>query len=91
MLCYDKSIDRTLLRKEAISLELISKKQLLAETGISYGQLYRWKRARLIPEGWFLKQSSYTGQETFFTKQQMLARVPVSYTHLNRWLCCFFL
>lgn len=75
MLCYDKSIDRTLLRKGAISLELISKKQLLAETGISYGQLYRWKRERLIPEGWFIKQSSYTGQETFFPKEQMLARV----------------
>lgn len=75
MLCYDGFIDKTLLRKGAISLELISKKQLLAETGISYGQLYRWKRERLIPEGWFIKQSSHTGQETFFPKEQMLARV----------------
>ena len=75
MLCYDDFIDKTLLRKGAISLELISKKQLLAETGISYGQLYRWKRERLIPEGWFIKQSSHTGQETFFPKEQMLARV----------------
>ena len=74
MLCYDKPIDRTLLRKGAISLELISKKQLLAETGISYGQLYRWKRERLIPEGWFIKQSSYTGQETFFPKEDVYKR-----------------
>lgn len=56
---------------------LISKKDLLAETGISYGQLYRWKRERLIPEEWFIKQSSYTGQETFFPKELILARIKV--------------
>ena len=33
--------------------ELISKKDLLQETGISYGQLYRWIRERLIPDAWF--------------------------------------
>lgn len=49
---------------------LISKKDLLAITGISYGQLYRWKRERLIPEEWFIKQSSYTGQETFFQESR---------------------
>ncbi len=54
---------------------LISKKDLLAETGISYGQLYRWKRERLIPEEWFIKQSSYTGQETFFPKEQIINRI----------------
>lgn len=54
---------------------LISKKELLAETGISYGQLYRWKRERLIPEEWFIKQSSFTGQETFFPKEQILNRI----------------
>jgi hypothetical protein len=54
---------------------LISKKDLLAETGISYGQLYRWKRERLIPEEWFMKQSSFTGQETFFPKEEMLNRI----------------
>lgn len=54
---------------------LISKKELLAQTGISYGQLYRWKRERLIPEEWFMKQSSYTGQETFFPKEQILNRI----------------
>ncbi|MDD5935378.1 MAG: DUF4004 family protein [Clostridiales bacterium] len=53
----------------------ISKKDLLAITGISYGQLYRWKRERLIPEEWFIKQSSYTGQETFFPREQMLSRI----------------
>lgn len=46
--------------------DLISKKELLDLTGISYGQLYRWKRKNLIPEEWFIRKSSYTGQETFF-------------------------
>ncbi len=56
-------------------MNLISKKDLLLLTGISYGQLYRWKRQGLIPEEWFLKQASYTGQETFFPREQMLSRV----------------
>lgn len=56
-------------------MNLISKKDLLAITGISYGQLYRWKRERLIPEEWFLKQSAYTGQETFFPREQILSRI----------------
>ena len=56
---------------------LISKKELLAQTGISYGQLYRWKRERLIPEEWFMKQSSYTGQETFFPREQILNRIRI--------------
>ena len=55
--------------------ELISKKDLLDLTGISYGQLYRWKRKNLIPEEWFIRKSSYTGQETFFPKQQILTRI----------------
>lgn len=54
---------------------LISKKDLLKETGISYGQLYRWKRERLIPEEWFVKQPSFTGQETFFPKEKILNRI----------------
>jgi hypothetical protein len=54
---------------------LISKKELLELTGISYGQLYRWKRERLIPEEWFMKQSSFTGQETFFPREQILQRI----------------
>lgn len=56
-------------------MNLISKKDILAITGISYGQLYRWKRERLIPEEWFIKQSSYTGQETFFPREQILSRI----------------
>jgi len=55
--------------------ELLSKKELLTLTGISYGQLYRWKRQNLIPESWFIKQSSFTGQETFFPKDRVLKRV----------------
>lgn len=54
---------------------MISKKELLQLTGISYGQLYRWKREHLIPEEWFVKQSSYTGQETFFPREKMLERI----------------
>lgn len=55
--------------------ELISKKDLLKQTGISYGQLYRWKRQRLIPESWFMKQSTFTGQETFFPKDRIIKRI----------------
>ena len=53
----------------------ISKKDLLAETGISYGQLYRWKREGLIPEEWFVKRPVFTGQETFFPRERVLERV----------------
>ncbi|MDR1358112.1 MAG: YhbD family protein [Coriobacteriales bacterium] len=53
----------------------ISKKELLAQTGISYGQLYRWKREGLIPEEWFEKRSAFTGQETFLPRELVLARV----------------
>ncbi|QNK57142.1 YhbD family protein [Paenibacillus sp. PAMC21692] len=55
--------------------ELISKKELLDATGISYGQLYRWKRKGLIPEEWFIRKSVFTGQETFFPKELILARI----------------
>jgi hypothetical protein len=55
--------------------ELISKKELLEATDISYGQLYRWKRKGLIPEDWFIKKSSYTGQETYFPKLKVLSRI----------------
>ncbi|WP_226672748.1 DUF4004 family protein [Rossellomorea aquimaris] len=55
--------------------DLISKKEVLELTGISYGQLYRWKRKNIIPESWFIKKSSYTGQETFFPREKMLARI----------------
>ncbi|MFD0715970.1 YhbD family protein [Paenibacillus sp. GCM10027626] len=55
--------------------ELISKKELLEATGISYGQLYRWKRKKLIPEEWFIRKSTFTGQETYFPKGEILSRV----------------
>jgi hypothetical protein len=58
-----------------MSNELISKKELLNITGISYGQLYRWKRKDLIPEEWFIRKSTYTGQETFFPKEEILERI----------------
>ena len=55
--------------------DLISKKELLELTGISYGQLYRWKRKNLIPEEWFIRKSTFTGQETFFPKERILERI----------------
>ena len=58
-----------------MSQDLISKKDLLDLTGISYGQLYRWKRKNLIPEDWFVRKSTFTGQETFFPKDKMLERI----------------
>ncbi|HEY2421195.1 MAG TPA: YhbD family protein [Neobacillus sp.] len=58
-----------------MSDELISKKDLLDEVGISYGQLYRWKRKDLIPEDWFVRKSTFTGQETFFPREKILARI----------------
>ena len=55
--------------------ELISKKELLNKYGISYSALYRWKRMGLIPEDWFLRRSTSTGQETFFYRQQICPRM----------------
>jgi DNA-binding transcriptional MerR regulator len=55
--------------------QLISKKDLLNETGISYGQLYRWKRKNLVPEEWFVRKSTFTGQETFFPRDKILERI----------------
>lgn len=55
--------------------ELISKKELLERYRISYGALYRWKRKGLIPEEWFLKKATVTGQETFFPKELICERV----------------
>jgi DNA-binding transcriptional MerR regulator len=55
--------------------DMISKKDLLLRAGISYGQLYRWKRKGLIPDEWFVRKSTFTGQETFFPRERILARV----------------
>ncbi|HOE78134.1 MAG TPA: DUF4004 family protein [Bacilli bacterium] len=56
-------------------MEMISKKELLQITQISYGQLYRWKREGLIPDEWFIRQSVASGQETYFYKEQILPRI----------------
>lgn len=54
---------------------LISKKDLLTRYGISYGALYRWKRKGLIPDEWFIKKATVTGQETFFPEVLICQRV----------------
>lgn len=54
---------------------MISKKDLLIETNISYGQLYRWKREGLIPDEWFIKKSVSTGQETYFDEELIIPRI----------------
>lgn len=56
-------------------MEYITKKQLLEEMNISYGQLYRWKRIGLIPESWFIKRPSSTGQETILPRKKITARI----------------
>jgi len=53
----------------------ISKKDILRETGISYGQFYRWKRMGLIPESWFRRRSTFTGQEAFLPRAKVLERI----------------
>lgn len=55
--------------------QLISKREVLQRYGISYGALYRWKRLGLIPEEWFLRRSTPSGQETFFHTGQICPRV----------------
>lgn len=55
--------------------ELISKRELISKYGISYGALYRWKRKGLIPEDWFIKRSTTTGQETFFPRAAICERM----------------
>ncbi len=54
---------------------LISKKELLERYRISYGALYRWKRKGLIPDEWFLKKATATGQETFFPEKLVCERI----------------
>jgi hypothetical protein len=54
---------------------LISKKELLTRYNISYGALYRWKRKGLIPDEWFIKKATSTGQETFFPEKLVCERI----------------
>ena len=56
-------------------MEYITKKQLREEMNISYGQLYRWKRLGLIPESWFIKRPSSTGQETILPRKKIINRI----------------
>ncbi len=55
--------------------EWITKREVLERYNISYGALYRWKRLGLIPEEWFVKRATVTGQETFFKKDLICPRV----------------
>lgn len=55
--------------------EWITKREVLERYGISYGALYRWKRLGLIPEEWFVKRATVTGQETFFKRELICPRV----------------
>jgi DNA-binding transcriptional MerR regulator len=55
--------------------DVISKKDLLELTDITYGQLYRWKRMGLIPEAWFARKPTFTGQETFLPRDKALERI----------------
>ena len=57
--------------------ELISKRELLELYDISYGALYRWKRHGLIPDEWFIKKSTVTGQETFFPRRLVCERMEI--------------
>ena len=61
--------------KQNMEKNMISKKDLLNEMKISYGQLYRWKREGLIPDEWFIKQSVSTGQETYFKRDLIIPRI----------------
>lgn len=66
-------------------MDWISKKELLELTGISYGQLYRWKRERLIPDSWFVKRSAVTGQETFLPRERVLERIRFIQENRDTW------
>ncbi|MCD8915473.1 YhbD family protein [Staphylococcus simulans] len=63
--------------------QLISKKDLLVECDITYGQLYRWKRKKLIPDEWFIRKSTFTGQETFLPKTKVLQRIKAIQQYKN--------
>ncbi len=55
--------------------DMISKKNILERTGISYGQFYRWKRKGLIPDDWIVHRSTRTGQESYLPKAKVLQRI----------------
>ncbi len=57
--------------------DLISKKDLLRLTGISYGEFYRLRRRNIIPKEWFIKKSSQRGDEIYFPKEMLLERIEI--------------
>lgn len=63
------------MEKRENAEDLISKREVLETFGISYGALYRWKRMGLIPENWFIRKATATGQETFFDRVQITERI----------------
>ena len=65
--------------------KLISKKELLERYGMSYGALYLWKRKGLIPEDWFIRKATTTGQETFFPERLITERVELILRSKNEW------
>ena len=52
---------------------------------MSYGALYRWKRKGLIPEDWFIRRATTTGQETFFPEGLITERVELILSGKNDW------
>lgn len=55
--------------------QLITKQELLRTMYISNSQLYRWKRMGLIPQEWFIKETTRTGQRTVFPRNLIVPRV----------------
>ena len=66
--CVDQTLLTQLETKESFY-------GLCEKYGFSYGALYRWKRRGLIPEEWFIRKSTSTGQETFFNRAQICERI----------------
>jgi len=73
LLCYHVIVMVSSQHEE--TLDLISKKEILEKFEITYGQFYRWKRKGLIPEAWFIRKSTYTGQETFLPREKISERI----------------
>ena len=63
------------LAKRMVDKEFISKLELLKTMHISCGQLYSWKRKGLIPQEWFVKQVTRTGQITVFPRNLIETRI----------------
>ena len=55
--------------------DLISKKRFWRNTAFLTVRCTGGKRMGLIPEAWFIRKSTATGQETFFRRDQVCPRV----------------